>query len=74
VGFEGDRSGSGHVRATGEIFGVYGQALTEGISTDGQVLWGGPVNDDLHGGPGTDHGGGGPGEDTCIAMETVDDC
>ncbi len=31
VGFEAGRSGSGHVRATGEIFGVYGQALTEGI-------------------------------------------
>jgi hypothetical protein len=34
----GERSGSEHVRAIGEIFGVYGQALTEGSLTDGQVL------------------------------------
>jgi hypothetical protein len=30
VGFEGGRSGSEHIGAIGEIFGVYGQALTEG--------------------------------------------
>ena len=30
VGFEGGRSGFKHVRAIGEIFGVYGQELTEG--------------------------------------------
>jgi hypothetical protein len=37
VGFEDGRSGSEHVRAIGEIFGVYGQALTEGNPTDGLV-------------------------------------
>jgi putative transposase len=30
VGFEGERSGSERIGAIGEIFGVYGQALTEG--------------------------------------------
>ncbi len=34
-GLWGDRRGSGAVGAIGEIFGVYGQALTEGDPTDG---------------------------------------
>ena len=32
-GFGSDLSGAGHVRAAGEIFGVYGQARTEGNPT-----------------------------------------
>lgn len=32
VGFGGERSGSERIGAIGEIFGVYGQALTEGNS------------------------------------------
>jgi hypothetical protein len=37
VGFVGVRSGFELVRAIGEIFGVYGQELTEGSPTDGLV-------------------------------------
>jgi len=35
VGLGGDRRGCVGVEAIGEIFGVYGQALTEGDPTDG---------------------------------------